>query len=595
MAGPVLSAVARIPNVRHTSATCTAGGTDGAGTLSWAAGDTVLAIGSIEDRGQSIGLPTVTGLTFTQVAQEGGPGNACEIYLWKAVAAGSGSGKISATGSGNLAWALAATVVTAASNTGTVAPVHGSGTVLTYSITRTAAHSAMFGGLADWGAGSPTGAAIVPVTNGTLDEAATASGRYTDFTGHWADQGAAGASNYGVSGVTASGANYVYMFVEILAASSGQTVNLGVATETDAGLTLADKTKHKTQGDPVESNVGIALSKSKAHTLAATAEADTALSITHSRHRTLGQPVETETAYPHGSNTKHKTLGDPVESNIALALARAKKHTLGDPVEADSATPASKHKSKVLGVALEADSALPVSTSGHHFLNVGIGAETDAGSALSKGKKKAVADTVEVDAGLALGKAKHHTLGEPIETDIGESMARAKRKTLGIALEADSGLPLTITGHITVNLGLAGESDSGLALHRTKHRTGGAATELDAVAGVARAKLTHLGVGNEADTGLTLRRVKYIQLHIAAETEAALSLHEGGKAELLGIASETDTALQLFVAARDIEVAAGPYAFEVMAGSATLDMVDAGPSTFDVYAAAATTTLESPL
>jgi peptidyl-tRNA hydrolase len=105
-------------------------------------------------------------------------------------------------------------------------------------------------------------------------------------------------------------------------------------------------------------------------------EADVALAATHTKAKTVGLPVEADTAL-HATGAKVRAVGFPVEADTALGATHAKAGTVGLPVEADTALGASHARAKTVGLPVETDTALAATTGGHLVVAVGLAVETD--------------------------------------------------------------------------------------------------------------------------------------------------------------------------------------------------------------------------
>lgn len=217
-----------------------------------------------------------------------------------------------------------------------------------------------------------------------------------------------------------------------------------------------------------------------------------------------------------------EVLDDFVAGNTqAHALIPRKIKALGQATEADSGQAVTRRKVKALGLATEVDSALRFV---QRFLQpVGQATEVDTGQAVTARKIKALGQATESDSPQTITRRKVRALGEATETDAGQAVARRKVKILGQATEADT--PQALSSRKTKALNQATEADSSLTLTRVHRRTVGLATETDTAQTVSHRKIKLLG--------------------LSTEIEFPLPLVATGSTRILGLATETNSALAL--------------------------------------------------
>lgn len=195
---------------------------------SWSAGDYVYVCGAIADGGTTFtGVPTATGLTFTQIAfwnGTGSPGFSPCAYVWVALASGAGSGvTISSSTLSNATncAGISALVVSGSDGTGNVV-VHTAGnTSRSISLTRSADNSGVLYVAGDWSAETPAPTAWTPATNLTARTDTSDGANYGVHIATWGDQGTAGATAYGQSGAATPADGWGKVAVEILGAAGG--------------------------------------------------------------------------------------------------------------------------------------------------------------------------------------------------------------------------------------------------------------------------------------------------------------------------------------------------------------------------------------
>jgi hypothetical protein len=166
-------------------------------SISWEAGDQILAVGATEDEGATMGVPTATGLTFSQLDATAGASNT-RTYLWGATAGANGSGAVTSVSAGtSAARGLSAYVYRGSDGFGTPASITGS-TAKTISVTRSQANSHIVAVLADWNQVGDVTVSPSPA-GGTQRVAVAVAGRADFFQFSWGDQGSAGTTAYGIT------------------------------------------------------------------------------------------------------------------------------------------------------------------------------------------------------------------------------------------------------------------------------------------------------------------------------------------------------------------------------------------------------------
>lgn len=187
--------------------------------VTWSAGDEFFGLGMTEDQGATFTAPTVTGLTFA-AAGAGLPttaSNSCKGYLWRATAAGSGSGTPTATISGSTAHGgIVIAQFSACGGLGNIGV--DTSTADTVSLIRGTANSHVLSILGDFNA-TAVGSSTITPTGATQDVRVTDAGAATFFAAHWGDQSSAGTTSYGVATFT-SPSNITKIAIEVLGLAS---------------------------------------------------------------------------------------------------------------------------------------------------------------------------------------------------------------------------------------------------------------------------------------------------------------------------------------------------------------------------------------
>lgn len=222
MAAPTISGYS------NSNATDT-GATEITGSVSWNSGDLVVVLGITEDNARTLATPTSTGSGLTFSALTGFPTNiasSCKLYAWSATAAATSSGTISSAGSGGPAngSVIGAFVLAGHGGLGNTAKSAAVDTTdpYTVSLTRSGANSVVLMAAGDWNAVSDVTTDPSPLAGSTQrlgDDGGFRSGEYNAYLASWADEGAAGTTSYGITGV--AGGQFTIAAIEVLGTGGG--------------------------------------------------------------------------------------------------------------------------------------------------------------------------------------------------------------------------------------------------------------------------------------------------------------------------------------------------------------------------------------
>lgn len=127
------------------------------------------------------------------------------------------------------------------------------------------------------------------------------------------------------------GAGLAYPF------STGQTITVNQASETDTASAVAWAPKKRLAGQAAETDLSQAITRHKTKDIGEAAEIDLAQAVTHAKRVTLGQPSETD-------------LAQAVTRGGILV-------NLGQASETDLARPLTAHKTLAIGIARETDTS----------------------------------------------------------------------------------------------------------------------------------------------------------------------------------------------------------------------------------------------
>jgi hypothetical protein len=220
MAAPTLSAYSNSP--------VSAQATKTTGSVSWTIGDTVLLLGGLDDNSGTFSAPSTTGTGLTFAAISGFPTNVAsntKLYAWSATASASSSGTMSSnTDSSGRGAVLAVLVYSGSDGLGNNAKSAAADTTdpYTVSLTRAGNNSAVAMIASDWNAISDAANDPSPSTGSTeriADNAGFISGLATFYLSTWADEGTAGTTSYGITGV--AGCKMLIAAIEVKGSAGG--------------------------------------------------------------------------------------------------------------------------------------------------------------------------------------------------------------------------------------------------------------------------------------------------------------------------------------------------------------------------------------
>lgn len=185
-------------------------------SISWQTNDVIVVLSANEIASASLGLPTATGLTFTNRQSITGS-SICIARIDTAVAGSNGSGAISNTSPGGFHWGFAVWVFRGSAGFGNSAKQSTS--TRTVSLTPTGADGAIVWGVFDFGASAVTNWNATP-TPTNVRQRSQDGGAYTYYISDLADQTSAGAVSYGIAGTGAGTGPYSIVVLEIKASAS---------------------------------------------------------------------------------------------------------------------------------------------------------------------------------------------------------------------------------------------------------------------------------------------------------------------------------------------------------------------------------------
>ena len=333
--------------------------------------------------------------------------------------------------------------------------------------------------------------------------------------------------------------------------STGQTVSVGLVTETDSPLAVTSR---------------------KALAFGLTSETDTALAMTARKSLAAGLASETDSPLAMAS-AKSLAFGLVSETDAALGISfSGYTIAVGLASEADSPLALASLKALAFGLVSEADS--PLAMSAVRTYPVGLTTETDAPLAMTSLKALSAGLVTETDAALPMTSLVGGQLGLVTETD--SPLALSVLKTLAVGLTTETDTPLAMAGLKARAFGLVTETDSALAMAFTKALAVGLVTETDTALAVTSLKALAFGLVTETDSALAVTLAgDVIAVGLVTETDTALAV-SAIKYRSVGLVTETDTALGITVVGLTV---AGPYSV------ATVQVFVPGPEASQVFTA----------
>ena len=294
--------------------------------------------------------------------------------------------------------------------------------------------------------------------------------------------------------------------------AAGQTVVLGVATETDTAL-----------------SVTVVNPKFVVPTIAT--ETDTALPVTalNAKFIALTPALETDTA-------------------LSITVVNPKFITPAAATETDTALPVTVVSPKfiVLAVATETDTALPIIVVSPKFVILTPALETDTALGLGVGIGLDIAVEADTALPITVVSPKFIVLTPALETDTALPVAALLAKIIvtGVATETDTALDVIVPLTLFIDPGV--ETDTALPLFVVKTIAVGITTETDTALAVTplTAKIIVVGVATETDTALAAQPRRTYAIGLSSETDTAL-VAPPVRQHAVTIPSETDTALML--------------------------------------------------
>lgn len=194
------------------------------GSITWLAGDVIVAVAGDESQ-RTIPTPTFAGGTFVAITGAACTNASnCAANAWSCTPVSGGSGAVSIAltpdidGLGVWVWRNSGGIGNVGSSTSTA------NNNLTQSLIRSGNNSCVVGGCFDWSATATTGYGWTPTVANDRQHGQV-SGQYSYYVADWGDQGSAGTTSYGLTGITAG--PFARLFVEILGKAAAAVSKAG--------------------------------------------------------------------------------------------------------------------------------------------------------------------------------------------------------------------------------------------------------------------------------------------------------------------------------------------------------------------------------
>jgi hypothetical protein len=247
-------------------------------------------------------------------------------------------------------------------------------------------------------------------------------------------------------------------------------------------------------------------------------ETDTAQAITIPKTRLIGMATETDTATSI-THAKALAVGLATETDTATAITRLKNKSIGQAIEADIAWPATPNRQRSIGQAIEADIAQPLLIKKQKAIGQASEADTAQGTAWAP-KHRMLGLTSEADTAFPITENPNRVyVGQATETDTAFSVGVEERRLVGLTVEADTAQPMAWA---------------------PKHRLVSMSSETDTAQPVTYDLRRLVGQASEQDTAAAIIIPKIVAVGLATETDTAFQIFLGGNP--IGLAEEVDTA-----------------------------------------------------
>jgi hypothetical protein len=187
-------------------------------------------------------------------------------------------------------------------------------------------------------------------------------------------------------------------------------------------------------------------------------ETDTGVAVTRTRSSSVSPAAETDTGVQPGNST---TVAPAPETDTGVAVTRTRTSVLAPGSETDTGVAVGRSRSQTAGPALEIDVGVAVSSGGG--TPVTAATETDTGVAVGRTRAAVVGPAGETDTGQPVARTRASTTAPAGETDVGVAVGRTRTSVVAPAAELDTGQPVTRTRSSSVDPAI--EIDTAVDVH----------------------------------------------------------------------------------------------------------------------------------
>lgn len=212
--------------------------------------------------------------------------------------------------------------------------------------------------------------------------------------------------------------------------TSGQTVAVNQATETDLAQSIAWAPKARLVNQTTETDLAQPVARVKTKAVGQVTETDLAQAIAKTKLKAVGQATEPDLSQAIAKR-KTKAVGQAVETDLAQPIGKLKAKLVGQVVETDLSQPiAWAPKARLVHQAVETDLAQPLTRAAGQTVTVNQASETDLAQPLTHAKLKALSQVVETDLAQALARSKSKLIGDFPVTPVLDTFNRANENPL---------------------------------------------------------------------------------------------------------------------------------------------------------------------
>ncbi len=174
-------------------------------------------------------------------------------------------------------------------------------------------------------------------------------------------------------------------------------------------------------------------------TIGLNTETDLAQAITiDPQHRLVNLITETDLAQPITIDPQHRFLGLVTETDLAQPITIDPQHRLlGLVTETDLAQPITLELRRLVNLVTETDLAQVITVDAGQTIAIGLNTEIDLAQPITVLKTRAIGLTTEIDLAQAITADKARIIGLNTETDLAQVISIGKARAIGLNTETD--------------------------------------------------------------------------------------------------------------------------------------------------------------